>query len=192
MMVRSGLVYALMGSLTIAPGMIGCESLPGDEGTQGAVIGGLGGAAAGAMVAGDDDRLIGALIGGALGAGGGYLIGQQVGKSDKDEAIEVSEEARQSPASPNEALQARTADVNEDGFVTLDEVVAMQRAGLNDRQMINRLEATGQIFALDQSQEQYLRDRRVSQDVIVRMRTLNRAGQPAAAEVEQQIGTDPY
>lgn len=174
-----------MGSLALSPVMTGCESLPGDEGTQGAVIGGLGGAAAGAMVAGDDDRLIGALIGGALGAGGGYLIGQQLGKDDPDEAIEVSQEAERNPASPNEAARARTADINHDGFVTLDEVVAMQRAGLSDRQMIDRLQATGQIFALDPSQEQYLRDRGVSQNVIVEMRTLNRAN------VEQRIGSNP-
>ena len=36
--------------------MIGCESLPGDKKSQGAVIGGIGGALAGAAVAGSDDR----------------------------------------------------------------------------------------------------------------------------------------
>lgn len=185
MRLRSGLTYALMGSLAMSPMMVGCESLPGDEKTQGAVIGGLGGAAAGAMIAGDDDRLVGALIGGVLGAGGGYLIGQQLGKDDPDEAIEASRDAERNPVSPNEALQASTADVNNDGFVTLDEVVAMKRAGLNDRQMIDRLKATGQVFALDQSQEQYLRDRGVSQDVIVQMRTLNREN------VQQRIGSTP-
>ncbi|HWP39877.1 MAG TPA: hypothetical protein VNL70_03045, partial [Tepidisphaeraceae bacterium] len=54
-----------------APLMVGCESLPGDEKTQGAVIGGLAGAGAGAVLAGEDNRLLGALIGGAAGAGGG-------------------------------------------------------------------------------------------------------------------------
>lgn len=44
---------------------------------NGAVIGGLLGAAAGAAVS-DDDKLKGALIGGALGAGAGALIGQDL------------------------------------------------------------------------------------------------------------------
>ncbi len=191
MAMRNGIACVLAGALATSPVMIGCESLPGDEKSQGAVIGGLGGAAAGAMVAGDDDRLMGALIGGALGAAGGYLIGQQLEKKDRDEAIEASQEAQRDPASPDEALRARTADINADGFVTLDEVVAMKRAGLTDRQMIDRLQATGQVFALNQSQEQYLRDHGVSQDVIVQMRTLNRTAQPET-EVDQRIGSDPY
>ena len=68
--------------------MTACKQLPGNEKTQGAVIGGAGGAAAGAIIA-KNNRLLGALIGGALGAGGGYLIGAQVEKTsatDKDRA----------------------------------------------------------------------------------------------------------
>ena len=65
---------ALIGSLVLAP-LTGCESLPGNDESQGAVIGGVSGAAAGALLGGKDNRLLGALIGGALGAGGGYLIG---------------------------------------------------------------------------------------------------------------------
>lgn len=42
---------------------------------QGAILGGLTGAVAGAAVSSGDDRLKGAIIGGALGAGGGALIG---------------------------------------------------------------------------------------------------------------------
>ena len=64
---------ALIGSLSLAP-LTGCENLPGDEKTQGAVIGGAGGALAGAAIA-KDNRLLGGLIGGALGAAGGYVVG---------------------------------------------------------------------------------------------------------------------
>src|SRR5436190_8313717 len=63
----------LISAITLAP-LAGCESLPGDKKTQGAVIGGAGGALAGALI-GKHNRAVGGLIGGALGAGGGYLIG---------------------------------------------------------------------------------------------------------------------
>src|SRR5215207_7164117 len=63
----------LAGTLLIAAA--GCENLPGDERAQGATIGGVSGAAVGAAVGGEGNRLLGALIGGAVGAGGGYLIG---------------------------------------------------------------------------------------------------------------------
>ena len=43
----------------------GCQQLPGTSGQQGAAIGGVGGAATGAAVAGEHHRLLGALVGGA-------------------------------------------------------------------------------------------------------------------------------
>lgn len=192
MLVRSLAVFGVASALMMP--MMGCESLPGNKKTQGAVIGGVGGAAAGAMVAGDDDRLMGALIGGALGAGGGYLIGQQLEKDDPDEAREASQRAEENPVSARDARDARTADINQDGFVTLDEVVAMEDAGLTDSQMVDRLEATNQVFALNQSQEQYLRERGVSNNVIVQMRDLNRpqARQAGERQGDQRIGRDRY
>jgi hypothetical protein len=169
----------LMGSLALGP-IVGCESLPGSDEEQGAVIGGVGGALAGAAVAGEDDRLLGALIGGALGAGGGYLIGGQWDKvtgddkdKDREEAIEASRKAERDPASPRDVDNSRSADLNDDGFVTLDEVVAMEEADLSDREMVDRLERTQQYFELTRTQEDYLRDRGVSDNVIVAMREMN-------------------
>jgi hypothetical protein len=172
-------VALLMGSLAVGP-FVGCESLPGNDEQQGAVIGGVGGALAGAAVAGSEDRLLGALIGGALGAGGGYLIGGQWDKitgddkdKSRDEAIAASKKAERDPARPSDVDNSRTADLNDDGFVTLDEVVAMEEADLSDREMITRLERTQQYFELTSTQEDYLRDRGVSDNVIVAMRDMN-------------------
>ena len=170
-------VSALVGSLLLAP-LTGCESLPGGKKEQGAVIGGVGGALAGAALS-KNERGLGALIGGALGAGGGYLIGAQQEKlkgNDRDEAVQASRRAEQKPARPEDVERTRTADLNDDGFVTLDEVVAMERASLSDREMLARLERTGQVFELTEEQERYLEDRGVSRDVIVEMRDLNDAG----------------
>lgn len=165
----------IAGSLALAPMgfFAGCESLPGDKGTQGAVIGGVGGAVAGAALGGDN-RLLGGLIGGALGAGGGYLIGSQLDKSDdEDDAIEANERAQDDPVTAAEARDARTADVNNDGYVTMDEVVALERAGLTDNQIIDRLDATDQFFELTPQQKDYLLDQGVSQRVVNAMDTIN-------------------
>ena len=82
----------------------------------------------------------------------------------------------------------KTADLNEDGFVTLDEVVAMDKAGLADREMIRRLERTQQYFELTEEQEQYLMDNGVSRDVVVALRTMN-PEQPRQAS-DRVIGSD--
>ncbi len=173
---RNLMCSMLIASLALAP-LLGCEDLPGNKKTQGAVIGGAGGALAGAAI-GRHNRLLGGLIGGALGAGGGYLIGAQMSKNDRDhrdEAISASDRDRDNPPSASEARNARTADLNGDGYVTLNEVVALRKADLSDSEMIRRLQDTGQVFYLSEEQENYLRDRGVSDNVIRAMRTMNQA-----------------
>ena len=64
-------------------------------------------------------------------------------------------------------------DINQDGFVTLDEVVALHGASLSDDQIIERLRATGQVFDLTEEQRRYLLDRAVPQNVVDRMVSLN-------------------
>lgn len=173
---RISLVLASSMALSPFVALTGCESLPGDEKTQGAVIGGVGGAAAGALIGGKDNRLLGALIGGAAGAGGGYLVGANWDKitgKESDEAKEANRRAKERPARPSDVEKSDTADVNEDGFVTLDEVVAMADAGLSDKEQISRLERTQQYFELTPDQEQYLRNNGVTKDVVVAMRRMN-------------------
>ncbi|HEY1112559.1 MAG TPA: YMGG-like glycine zipper-containing protein [Chitinophagaceae bacterium] len=58
---------------------------------KGAVIGGAGGAVAGAVI-NKKNRAVGAVVGGILGAGGGYVIGRQADK--KDGRIEYTEYAQ--------------------------------------------------------------------------------------------------
>jgi surface antigen len=171
---RNVMCGMLIGSLSLAP-LTGCENLPGSKSTQGAVIGGAGGAAAGAAIA-KDNRLVGGLIGGVLGAGGGYLIGAAMNKNDrehKDEAIKASDRDRENPPTTEDVRRSRTADLNNDGYVTLNEVTAMRKANLSDDEMIRRLQDTGQVFYLSTEQENYLRDRGVSDTVIREMRTMN-------------------
>jgi len=165
---------SLLAALSL--GAVGCKELPGNKESQGAVIGGLGGAAVGAAVGGEKHRLLGAILGGALGAGGGYVIGANSDKilgKDTQAATQAQQTATQNPATPAQARAATTADINHDGFVTLDEVVAMRQAGLTDEQMLSRLRATDQIFELTSEQRKYLADHGISQNVISQMESIN-------------------
>jgi hypothetical protein len=165
---------SVLASLLVA--MVGCENLPGTRKQQGAVAGGLGGAAVGAAVGGEKHRVLGAILGAAVGAGGGYVIAAQTDKiSSKDTAAaeQAARNAEQRPATATEAKAATTADVNRDGFVTMDEVVAMRDAGLSDDEMLRRMRATDQIFELTTEQQKYLTDRGVSRRVITDMQAIN-------------------
>lgn len=171
-----------MRKAVIAPSLliaisIGCENLPGTRESQGAVIGGAVGAATGAAVA-SENRLLGALIGGAIGAGGGYLIGARTDWFDDPdrsrEARRAIRDAESSPATVADVENSSTADLNGDGFVTTDEVTAMERAGLSDDEMLRRLRATGQIFDLDRRQHDALIAAGVSRRVVSQMQDINR------------------
>jgi osmotically inducible lipoprotein OsmB len=168
---------ALIG--TICVGLVfgnGCSSAPGTASQQGAVVGGATGAAVGASVT--KNRALGAIIGGAVGAAGGYVIGGKTGHLDKNKA---EENAQSNPVTTEQASSAQTADVNGDGFVTLDEIVAMEKSGLNDDEMLRRVQATGLTFELNAEQRQYLSDHGVSVNVIDRLPQLNRGGVVAPA-----------
>jgi hypothetical protein len=160
-------------------GLVGCSSLPGSDEQQGAVIGGASGAAVGAAVS-KENRALGAVIGGAVGAAGGYVIGKNKDKitGNDDEVQEAARNSEISPATPEQARTATTGDVNNDGFVTLDEVVALEKANLTDDQIIERLRATNQVFDLTEEQKRYLLDRGVSQNVVDRLATLNESTLP--------------
>jgi hypothetical protein len=167
-----------LSAVALLLGSTGCSNLPGTKEQQGAVIGGVGGAAAGAAIGCKEHRFLGALLGGALGAGGGYVIGANSDKitgKDTSGAQTATQSAQTTPATAEDARTASTADLNRDGFVTLDEVVAMEKAGLTDQQMIERLQSTGQVFELTSEQQQYLTNRGVSQSVVNQMQNLNRA-----------------
>jgi hypothetical protein len=167
-----------MAAMALLLNLTGCKNLPGKPSTQGAVIGGLGGAAAGAAAGGSKHQVLGAVIGGALGAGGGYVIGANSDKitgKDTAGAEQATQTAQTRPATAQEAMNATTADVNRDGFVTLDEVVAMKQAGLSDQEMIDRLQATGQVIELTSEQQQYLVNQGISQPVVNQMTEVNRA-----------------
>lgn len=160
--------------LTVALGA-GCSSAPGNAKQQGAVVGGATGAAVGAAVS-KNNRALGAIIGGAVGAAGGYVIGQKTGTLDnKGDHSTASGTPATTESGTAKSNTGPSADANKDGFVTLDEVVDMEKKGLSDDEMIERLRATGQKFDLEDNHREYLRQRGVSERVISELPMLNRA-----------------
>src|SRR2546423_1306143 len=138
MVMRHTKIYRLSASAmaagTLLTAITGCENLPGTPKQQGATIGAVGGAAAGAAVAGEHNRLLGALLGGALGAGGGYIVGansDRLTQRDTQGAQRAVQTAQTQPATAQQALQAQTADLNCDGFVTLAEGMGLKQALLS-------------------------------------------------------------
>lgn len=169
---------ALMLIATFA--MLGCEQMPGTREQQTTAAGTAAGAAAGAVLADDDNQLLGTLLGGAAGAGGGYLIGAETGWFEEDEA-ETSAQAQQAarnaqrdPVTEQQALEADTADINDDGFVTMDELIAMEDAGLDDQRILERLRETDAVFDLNQEQADRLVTAGLSPDVVSELETINR------------------
>jgi hypothetical protein len=166
----------LAASIGLAP-LAGCENLPGNKKEQGAVIGGVGGAVAGA---GGRERKSWARGAHRRRAGRGRRVprrrqvgqgrqGQEQDQGRCDQGFEERpEESRH--RSRREGFQHR--DLNDDGFVTLDEVVAMKDAGLSDKEMIKRLQRTQQYFELSDEQVKYLRDHNVDDKVVTAMRDM--------------------
>ncbi|MFA9461369.1 hypothetical protein [Thiohalorhabdus methylotrophus] len=119
--------------------LAGCQNLPGTRQQQTTAGGAAAGAALGAMMT--ENNVTGALLGGALGGGGGYLLGGE--SRDEDDARQAAREAQSDPVTAAQVEEdGDTVDINDNGFVTMDEVIAMEEAGLSDEEIIDRLEAT--------------------------------------------------
>jgi hypothetical protein len=132
---------------------------------------------------------IAALIGVDLGAGSGFLIGaapDRIQRKAGAEARAAAERSRLTPATVADARHADTADLNGDGFITLDEIVAMQKAGFSDGEMIDRIQRSGQQFVLTEQQQDYLRDRAVGQPVVDVMVAMGHG--PTTAQAKPNAG----
>jgi hypothetical protein len=167
--------------------LAGCETFPtadsAEEQQQAAAEEANRAITAEARVAGstNDSHAISDLIGGSLGAGGGFLVGipaQNTKPADpakfRNDAIAASRRAERDPAKAEVVDTTDAADLNGDGFITVDEVVAMRQAHLSDREVLDRLRHTDATFQITAFQETYLRDRGVGATVIQGMREMSR------------------
>lgn len=155
----------------------GCARLPYDRTTETSVAGAAAGAAAGAVLAGDEDEVLGAVIGGLLGAAGGYVIGAETGwfgNGNDEEFDQTVNDALADPATAEDVYGSDDADLNNDGLVTQDEIIALSNAGLSEAQVINRLQATDQRFYVNYEQRQELIEAGVDPDVVYELEEINR------------------
>ena len=75
-MAKMRLVLALTLGVALLASVLACESLPGTKTQQGAVLGGVAGAAAGRAIGGHDNAATGIILGGLAGAAAGGLLGR--------------------------------------------------------------------------------------------------------------------
>lgn len=124
---------------------------------------------AAAVPAGSPQMALSSLAAQVGGPGGGWIIAatpQHIDQHTLGSAQQSNRQAEQQPASPADVEKSDSCDLNGDGFVTMDEMLALQRAGLTTEQLIRRVRHTQQIFMLTDRQQQYLRDRGIAQGVI--------------------------
>jgi hypothetical protein len=179
--VRRSLIAALLSTTLILGAMAGCATRleTATESTKAPS------ASRSVAPTATSDGAIGVLIDGALGREGGFLIGMQPEKADSkyhDEALLAAHNAEVHPATSSDVKNSDSADLNDDGFVTMDELVAMRDAGLNNDELIRRLKKTNQIFELTRHQKSFLLDDAISEKVIDAMPGLNRAALSSTVE----------
>ena len=153
----------LVGSMGLCA-LTGCETKAG----TGALVGGAAGAGIGAIIGHNSHGRTGegALIGGAVGAIGGALIGNEMDKADRRQADDVRYE-RHTYVAPAPAY----ADT---GRVSKEDVIAMSDRGFRDGEIIDRIDRSGTVYHLSASDENDLRDARVSENVIREMKETSR------------------
>ncbi len=104
-----------------------------------------------------------------------WLIGaapDKIAAHDHNAAHAACERSARTPAEIEDVRRSDAADLNSDGFISVDEVVALRKAGLGSEEIIDRLHRSGQVFYLPERQEYYLVDRGVSPAVISFIRSM--------------------
>lgn len=165
-------LVALLAAVLLA----GCAQLPYDTTTETTVGGAAVGAAAGAVLAGEDDTLLGVLLGGLAGAAAGHVIGARTDwfeQGNEDEFNDTLDDAVGESITAEDVYDSADADLNNDGLVTTEELVAMSRV-LDEDDVIDRLQATDQVFHVTPAQRESLIDAGVDPDVVYQLEDINR------------------
>ncbi len=165
---------ALLGIVGGAMTTGGCASEPGRAAGPGAFVANVGGGLVN-LHDGIARSILGKNAGPMLIGGQPAQVAKPKTEANADSFAETA--AGTAPASLPDANAVRTsptADLDGDGFVTLDEIITLARSGMTDTEVIDRLERTQQIFDLTDEQERFLSVRGVSSDVIQRMHLMNR------------------
>jgi osmotically inducible lipoprotein OsmB len=163
--IRSIIPLILLALFAVS-GLAGCQTYAG----QGSLLGGLGGAGLGALVGSASGHSgAGAAIGAAAGALGGAAVGGALDDIDAKNRAQIAAQMGRAPAP---------------GAVNVSDVVAMQRAGVNDQLIINHLNANGLARPLQANDIIYLQQNGINPGIIDAMqRTKVAMAQPAGPVV---------
>lgn len=151
--------------MAVAAGIVGCRSPYYAD--RGAAAGGLAGAGVGALVGSSVGDPI---AGTAIGAGVGALTGASIGGA-------LDEVAAQNRA----AIAAQIGRPVQPGAATVDEVVAMSRAGVDPRLIVNYVNTSGTARPINAQDVIFLHQQGVATDVIQAMQTPRPSTQVARA-----------
>jgi hypothetical protein len=155
---------------------VGCQSPYYAD--RGAAAGGLAGAGVGALVG----NAVGETAGGALiGAGVGALTGGAVGGALDDIA-----------AQNRAQIAAQMGRPVAQGSATIPEVVAMSKAGVDPRLIVNYINTSGVSQPVTAQDVIYLHQQGVSTDVIQTMQTPRVAAAPVVAGPPQPVIVEEY
>lgn len=165
----------LIGLVTAAI-LAGCAQLPYSTTTETTAGGAAIGAAVGAVLAEEDDTLLGVLLGGLAGAAAGHVIGARTdwfAEGNEQELSNVANDTLNDSITAADVYGSSDADLNNDGLVTQEELIAMADV-LGQSAVIDRLQATNQIFHVTPAQRQSLIQAGVDPDVVYRLEDINR------------------
>jgi hypothetical protein len=146
----------------------GCQNMPQVPVGDRTVLGGSAMAAGAAIPA--DGALLSTLTKGsdasALVVGADW---QKIRQHASREAIAAANKAKTYPATAADVSKSPTADLNQDGFITIDELLALQQAGLRDNDIVDRLEHTRAYFEVTKDQERYLQEHFIKPAIVTAM-----------------------
>lgn len=74
-------------------------------------------------------------------------------RAGAENAVRVAESY---PALPSEVTPSRSADLNNDGFITGDELLALRQAGLTDAEILKKVEQAGQVLEVGGEEREWL------------------------------------
>lgn len=171
-------VKTIVFAFVVAAILAGCARLPYQRTTETSVAGAAVGATAGAVLADDDDEMLGAILGGLVGAAAGYVIGAEThwfGDGDEMRFDQTVHQAMNNPTTVDDVYDSYDADLNNDGLVTKDELVALSNSGLSTDEVIDRLQATDQVFHITHQQRESLLQAGVSPQVVYELEEINQA-----------------
>ncbi|MFW6060404.1 MAG: hypothetical protein ACODAQ_09490 [Phycisphaeraceae bacterium] len=126
-----------------------------------------------------ENQLMGILVSGTVEAGGGYILGaapDRLNGEDRDRRLarQAVEKTRNDPATVDDVRNAPTADLNRDGLITTDELIALADTGLAPDALLRRLEVTGYVFQVSPGQQDYLLAHDIDRTVVAELPRLNR------------------